>query len=175
MNQVLFKEEQQFRQWWNLLIVITASVSGIVFSIYALYQQIIVGKQIGNEPAPNAVLAILIVFLLIFLWFYLRLKLEVWIDNQGVHYRFFPLIFRERIISVHEIKKYEIRKYSAIRDYGGWGIKKSFRWGRAYNVSGNVGLQLYLTNGKKVLFGTQRPQAIMHAIDTIRNEKQNVK
>lgn len=166
MNRTLFKEEQQFRQWWNLLIVVASVVSGIAFSIYALYQQLILGKQVGNEPAPNAVLAVLIVFLLFFLWFYLRLKLEVWIDNRGIHYRFFPLIFKERIISFAEIKKYEIRKYSPLLDYGGWGIKKSIRWGRAYNVSGNTGLQLYLNNGKKVLFGTQKPQAMIYAMDS---------
>lgn len=175
MNKTLFKEEQQFRQWWNLLIVIASSVSGIAFSIYALYQQVVLGKQVGNEPAPNAVLVVLIVFVLFFLWFYLRLKLEVWIDNHGIHYRFFPLIFKERIISFAEIKKYEIRKYSPLGDYGGWGIKKSIRWGRAYNVSGNTGLQLYLNNGKKVLFGTQKPQAMMYAIDTAMAEIQKSK
>lgn len=175
MNRVLFKEEQQFRQWWNLLLVIGSSVSGIAFSIYALYQQLIVGKQVGNEPAPNAVLAILIVFLLFFLWFYLRLKLEVWIDNQGIHFRFFPLIPKERIIAFHEIRKYEIRRYSAMRDYGGWGVKRSIRWGRAYNVSGNIGLQLYLNNGKKILIGTQKPQAMLYALDAVMSEIQNKK
>lgn len=175
MNRTLFKEEQQFRQWWNLLLVLASVVSGIGFSIYALYQQLILGKQVGNEPAPNAVMAILIVFLLLFLWFYLRLKLEVWIDNQGIHYRFFPLIFKERIISFAEIKKYEIRKYSPLLDYGGWGIKKSIRWGRAYNVSGNAGLQLYLNNGKKILFGTQKPQAMIYAMDTAMAEIQKNK
>ncbi len=170
MNKTLFKEEQQFRQWWNLLVVLASIVLGVGFSLYALYQQVIVGKQVGNSPAPNAVLAILIVFLLFFLWVYLRLKLEVWIDNLGIHYRFFPLICKERIISFAEIKKYEIRRYSPLRNYGGWGIKRSLRWGRAYNVSGNIGLQLYLKNGKKILFGTQKPQAMIYAIDAAMSE-----
>lgn len=175
MDKVLFKEEQQFRQWWNLIIVFGSVVSGIVFGIYALYMQVILGKQVGDEPAPNAVLVVLIVFLLFFLWVFLRLKLEVWIDNKGIHYRFFPLIYKERIISFAEIKKCEIRKYNAIRDYGGWGIKRKLRWGRAYNVSGNIGLQLYLNNGKKVLFGTQKPQAMMYAMDTAMAEIQKSK
>jgi hypothetical protein len=51
-------------------------------------------------------------------------------------------------------------------------MKKSFKWGRAYNISGNIGLQLYLNNNKKVLFGTQRQQAILHAMDTVMAEKQ---
>ncbi len=175
MNKTLFKEEQQFRQWWNLLVVLASTVLGIGFSLYALYQQVILEKQVGNDPAPIAVLSLLIVFLPFFLWFYLRLKLEVWIDNLGIHYRFFPLIYKERIISFTEIKKYEIRKYSPLGNYGGWGIKRSLRWGRAYNVSGNIGLQLYLKNGKKVLFGTQKPQAMIYAIDAAMSEIQKNK
>jgi hypothetical protein len=34
----------------------------------------------------------------------------------------------------------------------------------AYNVSGNRGLQLELTNGKKILLGTQRPEEIAQAL-----------
>lgn len=88
MDKILFKEEQQFRQWWNLLIVIGSIASGVVFSTYALYQQVVLGKQVGNEPAPNVVLVISIIFLLFVLWLYLRLKLEVKIDYNGIHYRF---------------------------------------------------------------------------------------
>jgi hypothetical protein len=150
-------------------------MSGIGFSSYALYQQVVAGKQIGNSPAPNAVLFVTILILLLVLWVYLRLKLEVWIDNRGIHYRFFPLEFKEKLISFAEINRYEIRKYSPLGDYGGWGKKRSLRWGRAYNISGNVGLQLYLNNGKKILFGTQKPQAMLYAMDAAKNEMQNNK
>lgn len=175
MNKIYFKEEQQFRQWWNVLLILASVVSGIGFSLYALYQQVVLGKQVGNSPAPNAVLVIVIFVLLLVLWVYLRLKLEVWIDNKGIHYRFFPLEFKEKIISFAEINKYEVRKYSPLGDYGGWGKKRSLRWGRAYNISGNMGLQLYLNNGKKILFGTQKPQAIIYAMDAAKTENQNNK
>jgi len=165
MNKVLFKETQQFRQWWNILLILAVTVATAAFAGYALYQQMVNGIQVGDEPAPNAVLIIIIVVTMLLLWAYLAMKLEVWIDQVGIHYRVWPLIFKQRLISIHEIQRYEIRQYRPIFDYGGWGIKKSLRWGRAYNISGNIGLQLYLTNGKKVLFGTQRSQAMMYAMD----------
>jgi len=171
MNKVLFKETQQFRQWWNILLILVATVPAMIFAGYALYQQLVYGIQVGDEPAPNAVLIIVIVVMMILIWAYLAMKLETWIDQEGIHYRFWPLIFKQRLISIHEIQRYEIRQYRPIFDYGGWGIKKSLRWGRAYNISGNIGLQLYLTNGKKVLFGTQRSQAIMYAMDDIMKKK----
>lgn len=111
------------------------------------------------------------------LWGYFKLKLEVWIDQDGIHYRFFPLIRKNRLISKAEIQRFEIRKYNPIIDYGGWGVRFGLgmklkfnfglgsKWGKAYIVSGNTGLQLYLTNGKKVLFGTQRSQAILYTME----------
>ena len=169
MNKVLFKEEQQFRQWWWIVLILGATIPAMVICIYALYQQIVRGIQVGDSPAPNGVLIVILVFLFVMLWGYFSLKLEVWIDQEGIHYRFFPLIFKNKLISTVEIQRFEIRKYKPILEYGGWGVRRGFgrKWQRAYNVSGNIGLQLYLTNGKKVLFGTQKPQAILHAMNEI--------
>lgn len=176
MSKVAFKETQQFRQWWSILLIFAATVPAMVFSVYALYQQLMNGIPVGDTPAPNLVHVAIIVVLGLLLWSYLAMKLEVRIEPDGIHYRFWPLISKERLVSIHEISHYEIRQYRPIADYGGWGIKKSFRWGKAYNVSGNIGLQIYLNNGKKVLFGTQRQQAIMHAMNTIMADKlQNAK
>jgi len=171
MNKVLFKEEQQFRQWWWIILILGTTIPAMVMTIYALYQQTVRGIQVGDSPAPNGVLIVVLVFLCAMLWGYFSLKLEVWIDQDGIHYRFFPLIRKNKLISKAEIERFEIRKYNPIIDYGGWGTKRSFKWGRAYNVSGNIGLQLYLTSGKKVLFGTQRSQAIMYAMDEIMKPK----
>lgn len=165
MNKVLFREEQQFRQWWWIVLILGATIPAMVMCIYALYQQTVRGIQVGDSPAPNGVLIVVLVFLCIMLWAYFSLKLEVWIDQDGIHYRFFPLIFRNKLISKGEIQRFEIRKYNPIFDYGGWGVRRGFKWGKVYNVSGNIGLQLYLISGKKVLFGTQRSQAIMYAME----------
>jgi len=125
------------------------------------------GSHVGDTPTPNAVLILTFVSLCLALWVYFSLKLDVWIDQDGIHYRFYPLIFKEKMISKEEIQRFEIRKYSAILDYGGRGIRRGFgrKWGKGYIVGGNIGLQLYLTNGKKVLFGTQRSQAIIYAMN----------
>ncbi|MBA4411419.1 MAG: hypothetical protein Q8S54_17110 [Bacteroidota bacterium] len=173
MKKVLFKETQQFRQWWYILLIFAATVPVMIMSIYTLYMQTVKGVQIGESPAPNAVLIVVFFAMCIAIWVIFSLKLEVWIDQDGIHYRFFPVIFKNRLISKAEIQRYEIRKYSPILDYGGWGIRYGLgrKWGKAYNVCGNIGLQLYLTNGKKVLFGTQRSQAIMYAMDEMMKSK----
>lgn len=173
MNKVLFKEEQQFRQWWWIVLILGTTIPAMVMCVYALYQQVVRGIQVGDSPAPNGVMILGFIFLCIMLWGYFKLKLEVWIDADGIHYRFFPLIIKNKLISKEEIQRFEIRKYNPILDYGGWGVRRGFgrKWQRAYNVSGNMGLQLYLTDGKKVLFGTQRSQAILYAMEEMMKTK----
>lgn len=165
MNKILFKEAQQFRQWWQVIVVLLSTIWGMVMCIYTLWKQLIEKVPVGDSPAPNPMLVITLIFMAVVLWGFFSMKLEVEVDLEGIHYRFFPVIRKRRLISKEEIERFEIRKYRPIIDYGGWGIKKRFKWGRAYNVSGNQGLQLYLKNGRKVLFGTQRSQAIIAAMN----------
>jgi len=54
--------------------------------------------------------------------------------------------------------------YSPISDYGGWGIRYG-SIGKAYNVSGNRGVQLELLNGERILIGSQKPEELAAAID----------
>lgn len=166
MKKVLFKESQQFRQWWQIVFILVATVPSMMVLTYALFQQMVMGQQVGNSPAPNGIMIAVFLGLCILLWILFSLKLEVWIDQRGIHYRFFPLILKSKLISKEEILRFEIRKYRALLEYGGWGIRKGVwnKWGKAYCVEGNTGLQLYLKNGKKVLFGTQRPQALEYAM-----------
>jgi len=171
MNKILFKETQQFRQWWLIILVLAVTVV-VIYSFYDLWER--ESRQIpGGEIDATAVASYMFLCLILglILWEFLVAKLEVSIDKKGIHYRFFPFpsSFREKVISKAEIQRYEIRKYNALRDYGGWGVRRGYgrKWGPGYIVSGNIGLQLYLTNGKKVLFGTQKPQAIIYAMDEI--------
>ena len=64
------------------------------------------------------------------------------------------------------ISKVYVRKYSPLADYGGWGLRFSMSGqGKAYNVSGNVGLQLEFSNGKKLLIGTRKPDELSSVLN----------
>ena len=84
-------------------------------------------------------------------------KLRVKINKQGIFYQFFPFHFKSHQINFDEIKTMQAITYSPIKDYGGWGIRYSFR-GTAYNVFGNKGIQIELKSGKRILFGSQRAE-----------------
>lgn len=68
-----------------------------------------------------------------------------------------------------EIAEIEARRYHPIREYGGWGIRGLGK-NRAYNVSGNEGLQLTFTNGKRLLLGSQMAWELEAAARAARGE-----
>lgn len=175
MSRAIFIETQKFDQLWIRLLVFLTTVPLLGMLAFGIYRQIILGIPYGSKPMPDAVLIIIFVFILLLTvalnGLFLTLKLITEVTDEGLSYRFPPLIMKNRIIPKGEISEYTIRKYSPIREYGGWGIRwGSGRTGNAYNVKGNMGLQLQLRNGKKVLFGTQRPEAFLAAVEKLKKQ-----
>src|SRR5260370_10385317 len=94
----------------------------------------------------------------------LFLELHVTVQDVGVRIRMLP--FANRTIAPAQIARWEARTYRPIREYGGWGVRFGPR-GRAYNVSGNRGVEITLANGKRVLIGSQRSDDLAAAIARI--------
>jgi hypothetical protein len=95
---------------------------------------------------------------------YLRLIVTVTAESVDIHYR--PLT--RRTIHVADITHVEARTYSPLREYGGWGIR-GLGSNRAYNVSGNEGVELTLFDGRKVLLGSRRAEELAQAIAAARS------
>ena len=161
MARTFFKEEQRFNQpWiWAILLMVTG------FWLWWFIQQIILGKPFGDNPAPDFVVFIFMIFPLGTILLFRYMILETLIDDAGVHYRFRLFQRKFRTIKPEDILSVEVKPYHPIRDYGGWGIRLgSTGKGTAYNVRGNMGVLFELKNGKKFLLGTQQPQAIKSAM-----------
>lgn len=168
MEKLLFKEEQRFKQTW---LWITLVVSMWLPAFIVSYQLVNAWKSNSDD---KLLLLFVFIFLLIvafgFTWLFRKMKLLVEVRSDGVWFKFPPLLYKWKSIKTEEIEKFEVRKYKPIAEYGGWGIKT--RWKSrsvAYNVSGNIGLQIYLKNGRKILLGTQKKHAIEFAMDKLMN------
>lgn len=160
-NEIIhFKETQRFTQWWLWLIIISAAT----LCLYGAFQQIVLGKPFGNNPGPDWLLIVVavIVGVLIPLAF-LKLSLRVFVRDDGIRIIFFPLHLKGLVIPYDRIARFYVRKYRAIREYGGWGIRFG-PGGKAYNVKGSLGLQLELSDGEKILIGSQQPERLASAI-----------
>jgi len=158
----IFTEVQRFRQWWVWLLVLL--VSGI--SWYGFIHQIVLKKPFGNNPAPDPVMIMIwVIFGIFFPGLFYSLKLVTEVRYDGLYVRFFPLQFHSHKISYEEIKNYEVRTYSALKENGGYGIRYGKK-GKAYNVYGNKGIQFEFQDGKQLLVGTQRPEEFFSALAT---------
>jgi hypothetical protein len=125
---------------------------------------------VGNNPGSNTI--ILIIWLLsciLFPVFFYKLKLITEVRKDGLHIRFFPFHLTFKKMPLGKLKKHEVRTYNPISEYGGWGIK----WGpggKAYNVSGNRGLQLEFIDEKRLLIGSHKPEQLDTAVRALCND-----
>jgi hypothetical protein len=157
---LLYRETQHFFRNWIFLIPIVA-VTAVVW--YEFAQQVVLGHPQGQNPIPNALAwALALIFGLGFPLVGLVLRLVTEVRAGELMVRLYP--FRRRVIPTEVISKAIVREYSPIKEYGGWGIRVTRANGRAYNASGNRGVQLLLDNGNPVLIGSQRPDELLAAL-----------
>ena len=157
-----YHEEQHFTQWWVWVLVL--GVAAVTW--WAFIQQILMGRSFGDNPAPNWAVALIWVIIGLGLPLtFEALKLVVEVRNEEVLVRFRPM--HTRSIPISAIAEVEARKYNAVKEYGGWGIKGWSGKKIAYNVKGSWGVDLVLTDGRRILIGTQKPQELAAAIEDL--------
>ena len=166
MTDALFTEAQRFKQPWIWLILIGISA----LSWWMFIQQVLLGRPFGDDPASDeGAIIIFIAFGLAFPLFMASLALRTEVDAEGIKVRFYPLT-RTHMIPFSEISSCRIRRYSALREFGGWGIRYGAS-GKAYNVSGDMGLEMKLRDGGRLMIGTQRAEELESVIRLLVGEK----
>lgn len=147
----MFSEKQRFNQWWLWLILL---VSNFSFLIGYFFEE----NKVDRVALVVGLVVVFTITLLIF-----RFRLETEIKRDGVYVRFPPLLLKWRYYPWEKIAKSYIREYKPILEYGGWGIRGLGK-NRALNISGNMGLQLEFTDGKKLLIGTNNWEDLEKAL-----------
>lgn len=153
-QKVEFYERQSMKQWWIWILFVGMDMLLIFGSVL----QLIFDTPFGNKPMSDPCLLIVtILFLLWSLFMLFVLTLHTYINDEGVFVKYFPLQFRYKLYDWNNITTSYVRKYNPLLEYGGWGVRIGLKATKAYIMSGNMGLQLILKNGRKVLIGTNRP------------------
>lgn len=155
-----YYEVQSFNKWWMRLIFIIP----VSAAMYGMLSQ-----RDANASSWSVVFVVLVLAAVGALFFFA--KLETRIDDTGITIRYFPFQRVYYYVRWDEIEEIHIRKYSPLFEYGGWGLRYSLTNGKAYNVSGNKGLQLKLKSGKKFLIGTQQETALQEYLTYLKSEK----
>jgi hypothetical protein len=164
-TDIIYREEQKFGLWLRWLIYVSMGLS-VVITVFALIKETAPdGSQDTWEIVLAGVVGIGVPIGIAALFLFLKLETEVRPD--GLYVRYLPFHIHFKRIDPEELSEYYARQYKPVREYGGWGIRCSFRNGKAYNVSGNKGVQLVFKNGKRLLIGSQRAEELETAIRSI--------
>ncbi|MDR1757706.1 MAG: hypothetical protein LBR51_01930 [Bacteroidales bacterium] len=165
MEELCFYERQRLSPWF------------IIISLLLLIGATIVSLQ-GNVIALLIILVIVVTTILLYFIF----KMHTFIDENGLTIKMFPVIWKREHFAWDEIAGAYVRQYKPIMEYGGWGYRTNiikvkgvkfslsrtpFHKEVAYNMQGNIGLQLILKDGRKVLIGTQKPEEIEELLDKL--------
>jgi hypothetical protein len=93
----------------------------------------------------------------------LHMTTEVSPADLHVWFGWFP-VYRKRVLVV-TIQRIEVVTYRPIADYGFWGIRIGRDGERVLNAKGNRGVRLELSDGTRLLVGSQQPEALARALE----------
>ena len=155
-ENLTFYEKQSFRKWWLWFL-------NIIFLVYMIYNAF---ENHAYFSISELVISIAVPILLIILSFVMRLETKI--DELGIRVKLFPFHIQFKYFPWRDIQKVYIRSYSPILEYGGWGLRFGFFGnGKAYNISGNMGLQIVFKNQKKLLIGTKKSEEMKKILEEI--------
>lgn len=158
MAAILFEEEQKFRSNWLWVLVLLCPV---LILLYLLFEAL-TEKAAGNGAASTLPIAILsLMYGLPALFCLIFIKLNTVIEEDKIRFGFNVPTNDLDTIHFSEIKEMAVIRYS----FKGYGYRVSRRYGIIHNVSGNKGLLITKNNGRKLLIGTNKPEALQKAIE----------
>lgn len=152
--KIYFKETQKFNIGLTTLILAPIFVY-LLFKILSLpyFGVSFILKQYFFELFFLLVISIV--------WFIVAIaKYEITVTENDLIIKFWPILSQGRVMPIETIKRAFVRKYNPILEYGGWGLPFMRFLGsynnRALNTRGNVGVQLFLKDGRYLLLGSQK-------------------
>lgn len=177
---IVFREVQQFRRPWVWVILSGILLSQLGLLVYFVWCRLAFPVQ-DRATEVSLMLAIIVTaaFLLIFIViaaFIHVAKLITEVREDGLYYRFYPIHRSFRRVTPDNLKSFRVKTYRPVADYGGWGI----RFGRgakggAYNMYGNRGVKLVLATGRGLLIGSQRPEEMAEALESVVKRARSVR
>lgn len=162
-----FEEKQQLNLWWlYILLGIETIVIGSLLAFELPWQEV---KNTYFAP----IWAILLPYALVYAVNKSTFSLKV--DHEGITYQYWPFSKR-KILTWNQIDKAYLRKYDALGEYGGWGIKHKLWFklkDKAYIFNDKtIGLQLNLPKDKKILFSIDKNEELNSLLTLLKQKYQ---
>jgi hypothetical protein len=149
---VVFREEQYFD--WRIYTFIAL---GEMLTGLGLARGRVWWLEFGLGLAIGLGLLMVVIILL------LHMTTEVTPSDLRVWFGWLPTY--RRYVPIETVRSVEVVTYRPIADYGFWGIRSGPDGERALIARGNRGVRIELTDGSKLLIGSQRPELLAAALD----------
>lgn len=147
MDSEIFQEKSGFPKAFAILLVFQAIVGSFIL--------------MKDKESPLIVVLITIPLTLLFLFSVLKLNL----NPQYFEYHFFPFTLNPKKIRWDEIKEIQLVHTDPISDFGGWGVRLSKKYGKAFITGGQEIIFLKLKDGKKRSFSLKNKEELLRFLD----------
>jgi hypothetical protein len=160
---VVYREEQNFD--WRAYALVFATEVFLLMVIYWQFQNAPALGAFNKLDAVELPLGItacvtMPVFLVIG---FLRMTTEVTPTDLRVWFGWVPTY--RRVVPAGTIVRLEVVSYRPFADCWGWGIRTGRDGERVLNARGNRGVRIELSDGSRLLVGSQRPEALAIALE----------
>lgn len=156
----IYREEQNFGWWVYLLLALVSSVGLWIAFVGIRGPAGATTSWSLNLPLGLALGLLLPGSLLVGV---LRMTTEVTPHQCHVWFGWIPTISHS--IALETVKSVEVVQYRPILDCGGWGLRRCRGGIRVLSARGNRAVKLVLTDGSRLLIGSQRPTELAEAIN----------
>lgn len=160
MERTHFREEQRFRQPW-MWAVGALNSAVCLWILYRIWSR----GGLAQEPLGTAMASFIALGGPTMFWW---ARLLTVVEDNRLRVSFRPFLVRRKLPTA-EIVSFGATEYSPILEYGGWGVRWRPGKGKAYNVSGNRGVRITLSDGEELLVGSQRPKQLETAIARVKD------
>jgi hypothetical protein len=151
----VFTETQRFNQ-----PVVIAGLALITLFAISKY----LNSFYESEDLESTTISLFVVLLIDVLFAVTSLKTRI--DQRGIHLKFFPFHLSWVFYSWEEIDLVEVKKYRALTQFGGWGIRYGLSGTKAFNTRGNRGIFIQFKTGRRRMIGTQKPEEAQECIQS---------
>lgn len=156
MKRILYEEEQRFSHVWWIWVFQLA----LLFVTFVL----ILTDKDSEDAVMRLTLTVLLGFLPVAAILYFS-KLRFKIDEEGIHYKFFPAVFKWKIIQANSIQSFEVSDKRNIQEKLGRGYtRNSLENTLTMNISGRKLARIKLNNGRTINIGTENPESMERAL-----------
>ncbi len=163
MSHYHYYEEQRFtnvRWLWLVLALIILLPLLLTFNDRGMNQQEIIMLLLSTLFASVPVVAIL-----------LYSKLQLRIDDVGIHYKFFPGVWKWKTIAKTEIESFEFSTMNSIFEKLECGYSRNlFSNSIRMNITGKKFLRMKLKDGRRIKIGSENPEEMERALKRLTTE-----